>query len=332
MPDANKITIDIDEVIDAWGDQYVNHGQNMENLHMLPFEQSDTQTAGTIVETDQTVLREANVETEEVLQQYQDDFTSKGGVTILPVNIYLQNMKIDVGVIPHKLIKAWTGFLTNSSNLPETYPFIDWLVKNYLIGRSREDFELKSVYTGVHEAPVEGVAGQAAKVIDGIEVLQNRSVAAGDIEVLETGDLSALSAKDMVTAIEDQFIKEVPEKFRYNYSMELNMSRTLRDKFKQGMRDKYNVQYLQTEQLLRAMDFENVTVVGRASMVGKKRIWMTPKFNLLFPVKGFSNKNVFDVQKVDRKIKFLTDWWQGVGYVQPQLMFMNGAEVPDGDS
>jgi hypothetical protein len=43
------------------------------------------------------------------------------------------------------------------------------------------------------------------------------------------------------------------------------------------------------------MDFENVTIVGRASMQSKNRIWMTPKFNLLLPVKGFSNKNGFDI-------------------------------------
>lgn len=326
MPDLNKIEIDIDEVVTAWGDQYVNEGQNMSNLHMLPFEESDSMTAGTVVETDQTVLREANVETEEVLQQYQDDFTSKGGVTILPVNIFLQNIKIDVGVIPHKLIKAWTGFLTNSSNDPESYPFIKWLVEDYLLKRSKEDFELKSVYTGVHAAPVAGTAGEASKVIDGIQVLQNRLVTSEDIEVITTTDLSLMTATAFVTAVE-AFIKEIPEKYRYNYALELSMSRTFRDKFRQGMREKYNVHYQQAEQLTRVMDFENVSIIGRASMTGKKRIWTTPKFNLIFPVKGFSNKNAFDVQKIDRKVKFLTDWWQGVGFVQPKLIFMNEAET-----
>lgn len=333
MADTNKITLDIDEVISAWGEYYLNSGQNMDNLHMLPFEEYDTQTAGTVVPTEQTVLREANVEVTEILQQYQDDFTSKGGVTFEPVNIFLQNIKIDVGVIPHKLINAWTGFLTNSGNDPETYPFIAWLVEKYLLKQGKEDFELKAVYTGVYEAPVDGAAGDASKIINGIEFLQNAGVAGGTISPITTVDLTAsgLSAKDMVTAVED-FVKEIDEKYRYNLPLELSMSRTLRDKFKQGMREKYNVNYLQTDQLLRLMDYENITVVGRASMAGKGRIWTTPKWNLLFPVKGFSNKNAFDVQKADRKIKFLTDWWQGVGFVQPKLVFMNDAEVPAGAS
>jgi len=165
MADLNKIELDIDDVVDAWGEYYLNSGQNMDNLHMLPFEQYDTQVAGTIIETDQTVLREANVEVQEILQQYQDEFTSKGGVSFAPVNIFLQNIKIDVGVIPHKLIKAWTGFLTNSGNDPETYPFIAWLVEQYLLKQGKEDFELKAVYKGVYEAPVEGTAGEAAKIM-----------------------------------------------------------------------------------------------------------------------------------------------------------------------
>lgn len=329
MPDVNKIDLNIDDVVTAWGDQYLDHGQNMTNLHMLPFEESDTQTAGTIEETDQTVIREANVETDEVLQAYQDDFTSKGGVTILPVNIYLQNVKIDVGVIPHKLIKAWTGFLTNSGNDPLTYPFINWLVEQYLVKKAKEDFELKAIYTGVRAAPVDGTAGAAINTIDGIEKIINDLVAADSIVPLATGDLSAMTDANFVTAIEESFVAVIPEKYRYNYAMELSMSRSFRDKFRRGMRAKYNVNYEQAAMLNRLMDYENITVVGRASMTGKNRIWTTPKFNLIFPVKGFSNKNVFDVQKQDRKVKFLTDWWQGVGVVQPGLMWTNEAEIPE---
>ena len=217
--DLNKIELTIDDVVDAWGEYYLNSGQNMTNLHMLPFEEYDSMTAGTVIETDQTVLREANVDTDEVLQQYQDDFTSKGGVSFKPVEIFLQNIKIDVGIIPHKLIKAWTGFLTNSSNLPETYPFIQWLIEQYLLKQGKQDFELKSIYGGVYEAPAEGVAGDPTKVIDGIKIIQDRLVAAGKIDVLTTGDLSAMTAKDMVTALEDLFVKEIPEKYRYNYSL-----------------------------------------------------------------------------------------------------------------
>lgn len=329
MADTNKIDISLDELTAAFGDYYLNSGQNMDNLHQLPFETSDTQTGGTVVPTDQTVLREANVETDEVLQPYQVDFTSKGGITILPVEIKLQRLKIDTGVVPAEVVGKWVDFLANTSNDPTTYPLIQWIIQNYLIAKAKEDFELKAIYTGVQSAPVAGTAGTAVETIDGIEKIQNDLVAGGKVETFNTGDLAAMTDEAFVTAIETNFAQAIPEKYRYNYAMELSMSRSFRDKFRRGMRAKYNVNYQQTDMMNRLMDYENITVVGRASMTGKNRIWTTPKFNLYFPVKGFSDKYAFDVQKQDRKVKFLSDWWQGVGFVQPELVFMNEADVPE---
>ena len=328
MPDLNKAEISVDEVIEAYGEHYINEGQNMDNLHMLPFETYGTQSAGTVVETDQTVLREANVEVQEILQQYQDDFTSKGGLAVKPVMIPLFNAKIDIAFIPHKLIKSWLGFLTNNDKTPENYPFIAWVVEQYLLKQNDEDLEMKAIYKGKFAEPVAGVAGSADKVMDGIETLLNTLINGGDMAAFEMGDLDSLSPTAFVTAIEDNFVKQIPEKYRFNTELELSLNRTYLSKFRQGMRDKYNVNYQQTEQLTRLMDFENVSVEGRASMMGKKRIWTTPKYNLLLPVKGFSNKNGFDVQKQDRKVKFLTDFWLGAGFVQPKLIWSSTAEVP----
>lgn len=329
MQDLNKIDISIDDVVTAWGDYYLNHGQNMENLHILPFESFGTLDAGTLIQTDQTVLREANIEVQEVLQQYQDDFTSKGGVGFTPVTIPLYNVKVDVGVIPHKLIKSWLGFLANTGNDPATYPFIQWLVQDYILRQVDEDLEMKAIYKGVYAAPEEGTAGSADKVMNGIDKqlldLEALGAGAGGFDPLTTGNLDEMSAANFVTAIEE-WVKQIPERFRYNEALPINMNRTFRDKFRQGMHDKYNVNYAATEQLTRLMFYENVTVVGRASMQNKQRIWATPKRNLLIGVRGFSNKNVFDVQKLDRKVKFLTDWWIGCGFVIPEWIFSNEAE------
>lgn len=325
MPDLNKINIEIQDVIDAWGDYYLNHGQNMENLHMLPFESFGTLEAGTLIQTEDTVLREANIEVQEVLQQYQDDFTSKGGTSFVPVTIPLYRVKVDVGVIPHKLVQSWLGFLTSTGNNPETYPFIQWLVQDYILRQVDEDLEMKAIYKGVYAPAVDGNAGEAGKVLNGIDFQLNQLESDGKITPLSTGNLASMTPKNMVTALEDAFVREIPERFRYNEPLTINMNRTLRDKFRQGMREKYNVYYNQTDSLLRFMDFENITVEGRASMLGKQRVWATPRRNLLIGVRGFSNKNVFDVQKQDRKVKFLTDWFIGLGFVMPEWIFTNEA-------
>jgi hypothetical protein len=202
MADLNKIEITADDIIEAYGDYYVNEGQNMENLHMLPFEESETQTAGLTFETEQTVIREANVEVQEILQQYQTDFTSKGGVEIVPVFFPLFQMKIDVGIYADHLKKSWLGFLTTNKTTPEEYPIVKWIVEVYLVAQAKQDIEKLAIYKGIYEAPAVGVAGEGAKAMNGIEKILNDFYAAGDIDPIVTGDLDAMSAVAFVTAIE----------------------------------------------------------------------------------------------------------------------------------
>jgi hypothetical protein len=321
MPVLDRVEITTDELVEQFGDYYINEGQNMDNLHMLPFEAFGTAEAGTVTPTDQTVLREANVRVDEVLQSYQHPFTNKGGMSVLPVSIFLHHVKIDVKILPNELKAKWIQFLTTDGLDPLEYPLVRFIIENYLINQANEDLELKGIYKGVRAEAPEGESNSATEIMDGIEFHLNKLETDGKLDWINTGSIAS-AAKDFVTQIED-FVKAMPEKYRYNTSMQLNMNRTLRDKYKQGMRDKYNVNYQQTNTLLQVMDFENVSIVGRASMAGKNKIWTTPKDNLIIPVKGFSNKSAFDVQKVDREVKFLSDWWIGAGFIQPEIIFAN---------
>lgn len=321
MPQFENTDFTIDEIIAAWGDYYLNNGQNMQNLHTLPFEEFGTAEAGTILSTEQTVVREANVRFGEVLQPYQHEFTNKGSLKMLPVDIYLQHVKIDMKVLPNQLKGRWTDFLTANDLDPVSYPIIAYIIEQYLVKQAQEDLELSAIYKGVRATPDELVAGASVDVMDGLEKQLGILNAAGKMDYINTGAIAA-TPKDFVTQIED-FIKGIPEKYRYNMAMQLNMSRTLRDKFRQGQVEKYNMNYNQADNLTRVFLFENFTISGRASMMGKSKIWTTPKENLLIPVKGFSNAAAFDVQKVDRYVKFLSDWWIGAGFIQPELVFAN---------
>ena len=319
--DLNQAQITPESVVAAFGDYYLDSGQNMSNLHMLPFEEFGTQEAATVIETNDTILREANVEVQEVLQQYQDEFTSKGGMDFDPVEIMLYNVKVDIAIVPQKLRKTWLGFLTNNDKTPENYPFIAWFIEQYVMMQINQDLEKKAIYTGIYKAPEIGIAGNANETMNGIEKLLVDAEAANKFDFINTGAI-ATAPEDFVTQIED-FVQSSPELYRTEYDLTINMSRTLRDKFRRGMRKKYNMYYDQRAQLTSVVDFDNITIEGRASMMGKSRIWTTPKFNLLSPVKGFTNKNGFDIQKFDRKVKLLTDFWVGVGFVQPKLIFAN---------
>jgi hypothetical protein len=321
MPDATlKTTIDIDQIIADWGSYYLDHGQNMDNLHMLPYESFETMDAFTVIPTNDTVLRESNVEVTSILQQYQEDFTPKGSMTFKPVEIFLRQMKIDEKITPGKIMNSWLAFLATNKATVDTWPLIRYVIEKYLVQQSKEDLEMYAIYKGIYAAPEEGVPGEAGKVMNGIEKILGDMVTAGDLDEITTG-VPETDPEDFVTQIET-FVKGIPEKYRY-IGFPLNMSRTLRDRFKEGMQAKYNMQYAQVGDLLTVRNYEAITIAGRPSMMGKNAWWGTPKYNALMGVKGFENMNAFEMEREDRKLKLWTDWFAGVGFVQPKLIFKN---------
>jgi hypothetical protein len=321
MPDSTlKTTVNIDQIIADWGEYYLNEGQNMDQLHMLPFESFDTRDAFTVIPTNDTILRESNIEVTSILQQYQEDFTPKGSMTFKPVQIPLFQMKIDERIHPGKIMRSWLAFLATNKATVEDWPLIKFMIEQYFVKQSMEDMEMYAIYKGVHEEPAAGVPGDPGKTMNGIEMILDGFVEDDLLVPITTGAPQADPA-DFVTQVES-FVKGIEEKYRY-IGFELNMSRTLRDRFKEGMQKKYNMQYAQVSELLTVRNYEQVRIAGRPSMMGKNRWWGTPKFNALLGVKGFENKDAFEFEREDRKLKLWTDWWAGAGFVQPKLIFMN---------
>lgn len=312
--------VNIDQILADWGEYYINEQQNMNNLHLLPFEPFDTMNSFTIVPTNNTLLRESLVEFDDVLQQYQEEFTPMGGVTFKPREIPLYQVKIDQKVRPGKLQRSWLAFLSDNKATVENWPLIRFLAEQYLIGKSKENMEMKAIYNGVFEAPEEGQPGNPSKTMNGINKIFTDFIDAGDLGVTISGAVPTDPAL-FVTYCEN-LVKNIPELHRYR-PMNMNMNRTLRDRFKEGMTAKYNTYYLQTTQPLTLKNYENITVVGLPSMMGKNRIWLTPKINAIMGVKGFENSSVFEMQKDTRFLKMWTDWFMGIGFINPELLFIN---------
>ena len=327
MPDLNaKTEITVDQIIQDFGDYYLDHGQNENNLHMLPMEEFETQSAFMTVPTNETVIRESTVEMSEILQPYQDEFTPKGDVEFKPVTTLLHKVKIDQEFNPHKLQSTWLAFLASNKTDVSTWPFIRWFIQVYLMKKSKEDMEMHSIYSGVQKAPETGVAGDAVDTMDGIETIMNKHILNGSLVPITVGAIEALD-EDFVTQVEE-FVQGIPEKYRY-MPLELNMNRSLRDKFKRGTRAKYKMTYAPGDiKNFQVADAENVTVVGRPSMQGKDRIWCSPSYNLPFYVKGFENVNGFQVEKAKRKVAIYTEWWVGLNMIQPEIFFTSDGESP----
>ncbi len=321
MPPPIQMTeVTIDQIVQDFGDYYVSEGQNMSNLHMLPFQSFDTRDAFTIVPTNNTELRESNVEVGEILQAYQEDFTAKGSMTFKPVRIPLFQMKIDQFIRPGKVQRSWLAFLATNKATVEDWPLVRYIFEEYLTKQSMHDMETKAIYKGEFVEPEEGVAGPAINAMDGIEKQFTNLIASGDVTPITTGTIST----DPVAFVEqiEGYVKAIDEDYR-DMEMDINLNRTLRDRFKEGLRKKYNMSYQQVNENTAVVDHENFKIKGRASMKGKNRIWCTPKFNAIMGVKGFENINAYEIERQDRKLKAWTDFWAGIGFVQPKLLFMN---------
>jgi hypothetical protein len=316
-------TIDIQDIITSFGSYYLDHGQNEASLRMRPFEQFGTQDAFTLVPTEGTILRMSSIEVEELLQPYQDTFTSKGGVEFAPVEIPLKQVKIDNEFNPNKLANSWLGFLASSKVNRSEWPFIRWFIDKYLLQRTDQDLELKAIYNGEYAAPAPGVAGAAIDAMDGVKLQINDGITAGDIVPIPTGAL-AIDPVDFCTQIEE-FVAGIPELY-WERGFDLNMSRILRRRYRKGREKKYNMNYAMKEEL-DLVDETQIRVRGRASMIGSSKIWGTFKENYVLGVKGWGNKNMFELEHVKRKVSVYTDWWIGIGYILPDQIFTNDQDL-----
>ncbi len=312
-------TVDIQEIIDSFGSYYLDSGQNEQSLRMRPFEQFGTQDAFTLVPTEDTILRMSSIEVGELLQQYQDDYTPKGEVAFAPVEIPLTQVKIDNEFNPNKLMNSWLGFLASNKTDRSTWPFIRWFIEAYLLKQVDHDLELKAIYKGEKAVIVAGTASTAIGSMNGLKKQINAGITAGDIVTINTG-AAAADPKDFCVQIEE-FCAEIPEIY-WDREMKLNMSRSLAKRYMKGRELLYNLNYAMKDDLAK-VDQTNISVVGRASHTGDEKIWATLPGNYVLGVKGFGNKNMFEIEKAKRKVAVFSDWWMGIGYIMADQIFTN---------
>lgn len=313
-------TITATDVITEFGSHYIDEGQNLQSLLLRPFEAFGSRDAFTNIPTNETQLRYSDVEVGEILQPYQDAYTPKGDVEFKPVIIDLQPVKIDQQFNPSKLVYTWLGFLTSNKTDRTTWPFTKWLIEVYLLKRLFEDIEKKVIYNGVKGVVVAGTPGAAIDSMDGVGKQIADGITAGSISPISMGPIPA-DPKDFCTYVEEM-VASIDELF-WDHNIVFNMSRQLAKRYREGRRQKYNMAYAQVADLNLVNDFENFSVMGRASQKGKNRIWGTPIENAVWATKGFDNANGFELEKVDRTVKIWTDFHIGSGFLLKDLVFVN---------
>ncbi len=309
------MSINKTDIVAAFGEYYIPEGQNMDRLKgMLRAKTSTVQSAKPII-YDGEVYRFSNVIFKEIIQQFQKKFTEKGDLEFKPNEIRLRNIKIDLSLYPDDVKGSWLGFLGSVTEMERAnWPIVRYMVENEVVPQLYNDLETKAYFKGVYEAPQDGVAGSASKVMDGIKKLLDDGLAESDVTKkitrvnLPEASLTPTNIFDQVEAFADGLGDEYE-----GVSYTIHMSKK---NLRAYLRDKRNTHG--TDVNFKAdkvtVDFsENVKLEGHTSMSGSHYLWGTPDDNFLYlrRVNGMSDPKV---EESKREVFLMLDWWEGIGF------------------
>lgn len=284
---------------------------------------STTDTVLTDYFTDDTIYRASKASFERVLQPFQVKWTPIGQVSFEPIAIEMFKMKVDTEEYPDYLEGTWLGFLAGDGIDRKTWPFVRWFVEIFLLPQAKQDYELNEVFGGVFVAPVTGVAGAAGTAMNGLRKVINDNISAGRTTPIVMGAVPAANS-DVVTYVES-FCDKIDKRY-WNIPMQLCTNETIVRQYLRGKRALYgrDIDFAGTDV---KVDNTNITLIGLPSHRNSTKMWITPKNNVLHLKKKTQNQNAVMIESIDRLIKIFTDWWSGVGFILPEIVFTNDVDL-----
>ncbi|MBS7565100.1 hypothetical protein KHS38_11855 [Mucilaginibacter sp. Bleaf8] len=304
--------INIDQIIAEFGAQYRQGGIGQQNLQTAIFQPEETRSLFTPWPTEDTIVYKATASIKRVLQAFQKSFTPIGDVKFELESIALDRVKIDEYIEPDDIMPTFLGFLAGMGPVDRTqWGIVRYMIEELIVKQYKQDLEISEIFKGVKGPIIEGTPNLEGTSINGVRKKLRDGHTAGKTNMITMGT-PPVDPVEFVEYVED-FIKQIPELYRFRMDG-LTMNKTLRARFKEGMRLKYNVNYAQVSSLLTVLDAENIAINGVASMAGSNMMYATFKANTAAPEKWGANQQTFDMQKFDRGVKLLSDWWVGIGF------------------
>ena len=322
--------VTITDILTAFGAYYLKNGQNKSRLLGVPTIPCETLAIPGMrhIKTDETIYQMANPIFSKVLQQYQKAFTAKGGVEFHPNQIQLRQLKVDDELYPHDIEESWLGFLAgDSSRKIEDWPIVRWLLEEYYAKQIAQDKELDVVYKGVYEAPSTGVAGTGSKCFDGFRKKLIEGAADSDYPINIIDGVGALEKTSAFDQIED-FSEKIASQFN-NANVIIFVAPEFERAYRKGKRNAQLYDATSDTQFGTRIDFSNHILRGVQSMTGTTDIFATLPENMIHLKKRNENLTNIDMQKADRLVKMLMDWWEAVGFGVNKLVWATRETVQD---
>lgn len=335
-------SVDIAAFKTEFGNYYQPRGQNAARLKKLLMHDTrafDSQF--TLMPMDGDMLETGFMSHGRVLQSFKPKWSPLGQLQGSPRKVALRRVKVNVEEIPDYLVNTWLGFLTTEGGKdPDVnranWPFVRWYVEKYLIPQAKED-QFFEAYYGVWADPgTDATPSLEGKALDGIAMQVNTDIDAGNIVPINTGAFDA-DPELFVDQVED-FVEQIDNRYR-GLPLVLNMHDEYAQRFKQGMLDKYNVNYSQVGDgnLMQLRKRTNVSVLGHINWlqgVGgapSEKIISSPAGNLLKAVRtGNKEEGALRIEQVDYTLKMFNDWHILYTYDDPRIVYTNDRELTYG--
>lgn len=319
----NKDVLTTERIVQEYGNYYEKAGQNKSRLVRSLMQPAVTlEKNARRIPTEETVYKAANFMTGSVVQPYKDEFTPMGEIEFVPNPITLRQVKTDIMIVPNKIEESWLGFLAANNCSPKDWPVIRFIMEEYLKNQINEDRETRMVYNGVYDPGAE--KPKPENCLDGIhKLLLNGANAQYPINVIKgIGELD----KDYVFDQVEEFNAAIPSRY-FNEKVTLFMAPEFALEYLRAKREKGYYQIKGDEEIGYRIDFTNHTIFASPAMSGTKHLWASVQRNILWLTKRFQPISNIQIQVVDRVVKLLLDWWEGIGFACNQMVWASEPTV-----
>lgn len=332
--------MNVADLVAKWGATYIDQGQTQKDITAALFTKRKTDSMFSPVIETNDVYRHVYSERDSVLQAFTPYFHSKGGTTLSAHEQKLGVFKINKGLKPDAVRNSFVSFWAELEKANrKDWNLIRYEIQQNYIPQSHDEYERDVAYrgwqvTGYDAVPtvngatlVREFASADAELpgnasMDGIWIQIVRGVAAGKVNVVNTGALAA-AAEDFVTQVED-FMMGIPEEARGEIDY-LVMSEANYNKYLDGMDIKYNMNYRQIEDK-RSIKKTMAKVEWIRGMDNSDKMWCTRPKNRVKPT-HIENTGKFAVEVKDiYTIQVATDWKKVITFKAPELVFTNDLE------
>jgi hypothetical protein len=317
--------MDVSEIISEFGAYYIDQGQNMARLVKILNWPLATEKMFTPMMTDETRYRGAQSTFGRLVQPFQQGWTPISSLSFTPIEIQLYNQKVDLDETPHVLEASWLGFLAGNEIDPITWPFVRWYLEVWLIPQIQEDVEINEIYSGVYAAPTPGTAGAAGTSMNGIKKIINDNINSSRITPI--ADIGAIPVGDDEDVYDyfEMFADRIGKKY-WNMDMMIGCGMDIARSALRGKSLKYNRNTVGIA-IDNKVEYTNLSIVGLPSHNGAGKIWCTPKQNAVFFRKKTANMKNFKIESIKRTLSLYTDFWNGIGFHIPEIVFTNAADL-----